>query len=87
MADAVAGVVYQIIREGAVLPAPDPVAIGLNSPEGLALRSGGNRLLVVEGGTSTLKEIHLRSGKIKTIARDLGYRPGSPGPLTRAVVQ
>lgn len=51
------------------------VPSGLASPEGIALRSGGNNLLVVEGATSSLKEINLRSGKVKTIATGLGFQP------------
>ena len=75
VSDAVLGTVFQIIRGGEVLAEPQPVATGLAMPEGIALRSGGNRLLVVEGATSTLKEIHLRSGTVKTIATDLGFQP------------
>jgi DNA-binding beta-propeller fold protein YncE len=75
VSDAVLGTVFQIIRGGEVLAEPLPVATGLAGPEGIALRSGGNRLLVVEGATSSLKEIHLRSGTVKTIATDLGFQP------------
>ena len=42
-------------------------------------RSGGNRLLVVEGATNSLKDIHLKSGKVKTIGRDLGFQQAVPG--------
>jgi DNA-binding beta-propeller fold protein YncE len=75
VSDAVLGTVFQIIRDGEVLAAPEPVATGLAGPEGIALRSGGNNLLVVEGATSSLKEINLRSGVVKTIATDLGFQP------------
>jgi glucose/arabinose dehydrogenase len=75
VSDAVLGTVFQFIRGGEVLPVPEPVATGLAGPEGIALRSGGNRLLVVEGATSSLKEIHLQSGTVKTIATDLGFQP------------
>jgi len=79
VSDTVQGAVFQIMRDGEVLAFPDTVADGLAGPEGIALRSGGNRLLVVEGVTSSLKEINLRSGKVKTIAADLGFQP-SVGP-------
>lgn len=75
VSDTILGAVFQIIRDGEVLAVPDMVASGLASPEGIALRSGGNNLLVVEGATSSLKEINLRSGKVKTIATELGFQP------------
>lgn len=79
VSDTVLGAVFQIIRDAEVLQAPEMVADGLAGPEGIALRAGGNKLLVVEGATSSLKEIHLRSGKVKTIAAELGFQP-SVGP-------
>jgi len=75
VSDTIMGAVFQIIRDGEVLAVPQIVASGLASPEGIALRSGGNHLLVVEGATSSLKEINLRSGKVKTIATELGFQP------------
>lgn len=79
VSDAALGAVFQIIRNGEVLTIPDPVATGLAIPEGIALRPGGNRLLVVEGLTNSLKQIHLKSGKVKTIATNLGFQPTIPG--------
>jgi sugar lactone lactonase YvrE len=79
VSDTVQGAVFQIIRDGEVLAEPEMVAGDLAGPEGIALRSGGNHLLVVEGATSSLKEINLRSGKVKTIATELGFQP-SVGP-------
>jgi DNA-binding beta-propeller fold protein YncE len=73
--DTILGAVFQIVRDGAVLAEPVMVADGLAGPEGIALRAGGNKLLVVEGLTSTLKEINLRSGRVKTIAKELGFQP------------
>jgi sugar lactone lactonase YvrE len=67
------------MRDGEVLAIPEMVATDLAGPEGIALRSDGNKLLVVEGATSSLKEIHLQSGKVKTIANELGFQP-SVGP-------
>ena len=79
VSDTVLGAVFQIMRDGEVLAIPEMVATGLAGPEGIALRSDGNKLLVVEGATSSLKEIHLQSGKVKTIANELGFQP-SVGP-------
>jgi len=75
VSDTMLGAVFQIIRKGEVLASPEMVASGLAGPEGIALRADGNKLVVVEGSNSSLKEIHLRSGKVKTIARDLGFQP------------
>jgi sugar lactone lactonase YvrE len=79
VSDGVLGVVLQIVEDGQVLGGPKTVASGLLGPEGIALRWGGNRLLVVEGDTNSLKEVHLVSGKVKTIATDLGFQPPVPG--------
>lgn len=79
VSDTILGAVFRIIKDGEVLATPERVADGLAGPEGIALRSDGNRLLVVEGATSSLKEIHLQSGKVKTIASGLGFQP-SVGP-------
>jgi sugar lactone lactonase YvrE len=78
VSDGILGVVLQIVEDGAVLDPPKTVASGLVGPEGLALRSGGNRLLVVEGGTGSLKEVHLKSGKVKTLATGLEFQPPVP---------
>jgi len=75
VSDTVLGAVFQIIRDGEVLPTPEMVASGLAGPEGIALRADGNKLVVVEGSTSSLKEMNLRSGNVKTIATDLGFQP------------
>ena len=68
------GAVFQIIRDGEVLEEPEIVASGLAGPEGIALHANGNKLLVVEGETSSLKEINLISGKVKTVATELGFQ-------------
>jgi sugar lactone lactonase YvrE len=78
VSDGILGVVLQIVEDGEVLDTPKTVASGLVGPEGLALRSGGNRLLVVEGGTGSLKEVHLKSGKVKTIATGLEFQAPVP---------
>jgi hypothetical protein len=55
------------------------VATDLQGPEGIALRKCGNRLLVVERDTESLKEVHLKSGEVKTIATELGFHDYFPG--------
>ena len=79
VSDTILGAVFQVMRDGEALVIPEMVATDLAGPEGIALRSDGNKLLVVEGATSSLKEIHLQSGKVKTIANELGFQP-SVGP-------
>lgn len=77
--DAGTGEVLQIIADGQVLDPPRTVASGFGLPEGIALRSGGNHLLVVDGLAQTLVEVNLRSGSAKTIAKDLGFQTPIPG--------
>jgi sugar lactone lactonase YvrE len=77
--NAVAGTVLQVIADGQVLADPVMVASGFMSPEGLDLRSNGNKLLVVDGAARTLTEVNLVSGRMKTLATDLGFLPGMPG--------
>ncbi len=81
VSDSGAGEILQVIDDGEVLDPPAVVASGLLLPEGLALRPGGKRLLVVEGGTETLLEIDLRSGSIETLATDLGFQAPIEGVL------
>ena len=73
VSDIVQGTIFQIVKDGELLTEPLPIVTGLVNPEGIALRRGGNRLLVVEAGTDSLKEVNLRSGKIKTIGSNLGF--------------
>jgi sugar lactone lactonase YvrE len=77
--DAGLGVVLQIVEDGQLLDPPRTVASGFVLPEGLALRSAGNNLLVVDGGAQTLVEVNLQSGNVKTIASDLGFQTPIPG--------
>jgi sugar lactone lactonase YvrE len=79
--DGLAGVVFQIVEDGQVLDPPRTVASGFVQPEGLALRSAGNNLLVVDGGPQTLVEVNLQSGYVKTIATDLGFQTPIPDIL------
>lgn len=77
--DSGTGEVLQVIEDGVVLDPPKVVASGFTLPEGLALRSAGNNLLVVDGGSQTLVEVNLQSGNAKTIATDLGFQEPIPG--------
>jgi sugar lactone lactonase YvrE len=79
VSDAGLGEVLQIIADGELLGPPRTVASGFMLPEGLALRSAGNNLLVVDGGEQTLVEVNLESGNVKTIATDLGFQTPIPG--------
>jgi len=72
------GEVWQIVRDGSVLTTPVVIATGLQGPEGIAVINR-HRLAVVEVGTGSVKEINLRSGRIKTIATDLGFAQSFPG--------
>ncbi|MDJ0849826.1 MAG: hypothetical protein QNK04_15765 [Myxococcota bacterium] len=81
VSDGGTGEVLQIIEDGAVLDPPVVVASGFLLPEGLALRRGGKRLLVVDGGAQTLVEVDLRSGSMETLASDLGFQTPIPGVL------
>ena len=71
--------VLQIVEDGELLDPPKVVASGFVLPEGLALRSAGRNLLVVDGGAQTLVEVNLESGNMKTIATDLGFQTPIPG--------
>jgi sugar lactone lactonase YvrE len=77
--DAGLGEVLQIVEDGTVLDPPRTVAIGFLLPEGIALRSAGSNLLVVDSGAQSLVEVNLLSGRVKTIATDLGFQAPIPG--------
>ena len=73
-----AGELYQVVRDGQVLAYPIVLATGLQGPEGIAAR-GRHRLAVVEVGTGSVKELNLRTGRLATVATDLGFVPSPPG--------
>ena len=75
VSDSQTGAVFQIIRDGEVLTPPEPVVEDLNVPEGIAITPNGKKLLVAEGGTSSLVKIDLESGESTTIATDLEFQP------------
>jgi len=72
VADQLNGTILQIIDDGVTLDEPIVAFDGLAGPEGLDIRH--NRIFVVEGGPQTLTSIHLKSGKRKTIATELGLQ-------------
>ena len=76
VADAGAGVVYQLVQDGADLPAPVAVAGDLAQPEGLALDRDGT-LLVVEAGARRLTRIDPATGDTSVVRSHLAL--GSPG--------
>nr|WP_321498224.1 hypothetical protein [uncultured Methanolobus sp.] len=69
------GMVLQLIEDGDALPEPMPVASNLSFPEGMAVDTDGN-LLVVETGKGTLSKIDLKTGEVSTIAD--GLEIGAP---------
>ena len=78
VADGDDGTIVQIISDGAVLTTPVEVINNLVAPEGIDLKA--NTMYVVEGGTQELTSIHLKSGKRKTIATELGLQAPLAGP-------
>ncbi len=78
VADGDDGTIVQIISDDAVLPTPVEVINNLVAPEGIDLKA--NTMYVVEGGTQELTSIHLKSGKRKTIATELGLQAPLAGP-------
>jgi sugar lactone lactonase YvrE len=70
--------VYQIIANGTILAKPVVVATGFTAPEGIALLRGEQALLVVDGGSETLEKVDLMTGKVETLATDLGFFPAIP---------
>lgn len=84
VSDSAQGKVFLIIREGQVLSEPEEIAAGFDIPEGISLNSDGSKLLVVEGGNSTLTEITLATGERTIIAEDLNFQPAGsiPGLIT-----
>ena len=78
VADGDDGTIVQIISDGAVLPTPVEAINNLVAPEGIDLKA--NTMYVVEGGTQQLTSVHLKSGKRKTIATELGLQAPLAGP-------
>ena len=72
VADLFNGAVLQIIDNGVPLAQPRVAFDGLAGPEGLDVRN--NKMYVVEGASGTLTEIHMVSGKRKTVGSGLGFQ-------------
>ena len=70
LADQYSATVMQLIDDNQVLETPLIVATGLAGPEGLAVDTDGN-LLVVEAGAGKLSKIDLSSGEVTLIADEL----------------
>jgi sugar lactone lactonase YvrE len=70
VSDQATGKILQIIKNGVPLSSPIVVAENLSSPEGIAYRRG--KLLVVEAGANRLSSIHPSTGRVRTIATELG---------------
>ena len=66
VSDALLGAVFQIVEAGKVLRPPRPVARDLATPEGLAVGSDGN-LLVVESDAGRLSRIDVTTGEVSTV--------------------
>lgn len=64
------GMVLQLAKDGHMLSEAVPVVSGLSFPEGLAVDTDGN-LLVVETGTGKLLKIDVNTGNVSTVAVDL----------------
>lgn len=69
VADWAQGAVFQIVAGGTPV-GPIPIATGLSYPEGLAVNTDGN-LLVVESGAGRLSSINPATGEVTTVAEGL----------------
>jgi sugar lactone lactonase YvrE len=79
VSDWATGIVWQIVDEGVPLAPPIPVAMGLSSPEGLAVDLDGS-LLVVEAGAGRLSRIDPTTGAVTLVADGLALgAEGVPG--------
>jgi DNA-binding beta-propeller fold protein YncE len=73
--DYAAGLVYQLVKDGVVLATPQPVASELAGPEGLAVFTDGN-LLVVESGAGRLSHIDRATGEVTPLFEGLEFGQG-----------
>ncbi len=79
VADWASGVVWQIFKNGELQDPPLMIAVGLDSPEGLAVDHDGS-LLVVESGAGRLSRIDPATGDVSVVASNLALGiPPSPG--------
>lgn len=72
VSDWATGKVLLIVADGQQLETPIQIAKGLSFPEGLAIDTNekGN-LLVVETGAGRISRIDIKTGKVRTVAKDL----------------
>jgi sugar lactone lactonase YvrE len=79
VADWASGLIHQVVAAGVKLTSTRIIAAGLLNPEGLALDTRGN-LLVVETGTRSLVRVNVTTGVISTVATGLSVgAPPHPG--------
>jgi sugar lactone lactonase YvrE len=72
VSDWATGVVLLIVADGQQLETPIQVAKGLSFPEGLAIdKNEKGNLLVVETGAGCISRIDTKTGKVRTVAKDL----------------
>ncbi len=75
VADWASGLIHQVVAAGVKLSPTRIIAAGLQNPEGMALDTRGN-LLVVETGTKSLVRVNVTTGAISTVATGLAV--GAP---------
>lgn len=72
------GTVVRVADSSGFLLAPEVVADGLDSPEGLVVIDRGKWLAVVEAGAGTVTLVS-QNGKTEVAADGLGFEPNPPG--------
>ena len=72
------GTIQQIIKDENVLEKPEIIVTQNIAPEGIALDEGTSSLLVVDAGAGTLEQVHLDTGEVSVLAKDLSFRPPLP---------
>ena len=72
------GSILQIIEAGEVLEEPKMVRTQHVAPEGIVLDERTNSLLIVDTGAGTLEQVHLDTGDVSVLAKDLSFRPPLP---------
>ncbi|HET9228387.1 MAG TPA: hypothetical protein VFR31_17055, partial [Thermoanaerobaculia bacterium] len=72
VADFATGTVSKIVDDGAPLPSPVTVTVGLSAPEGLTTDTDGN-LLVAETGVGRVSKIDVATGTVTTVASNLAF--------------
>ena len=78
LSNALEGTILQIISDGNVLEEPKIIATQHIAPEGIVLNESTNSLLLVDAGAGTLEQVHLDTGEVSVLAKDLSFRPPLP---------